>query len=63
MYFSELKAGITVRDSEGNELGKSKVHTYTLWICSKLHDCVLGTRTAKQACTYVAIIANANKNM
>ena len=26
MYFSELKAGIAIKDNEGNELGKSKVH-------------------------------------
>ena len=28
IHFSELKAGIAIRDSEGNELGKSKVYTY-----------------------------------
>ena len=25
--FSELKSGIAITDSEGNEVGKSKVHT------------------------------------
>ena len=28
IYYSELKAGITIKDSEGNELGKSKVCAY-----------------------------------